>query len=266
MHYIKVRREPIGACNICGISGPLTWDHVPPKGGIELAPVHMKSIFQNLTGTFEGFKTLESQNGVKYRTICKPCNEKMGQKYDPVINSFALSVGRYLKTLLTLPTVINHTTKPAALIRGLLGHLIAAKVQHDEVIFDKQVAPLVFNESKSIPDNIHIFYWIFPYDFSCTLRDMAITQLTDPKKAIHFCHVIKYFPIGYLISDQPSYEGLDELTKYKNLKTQEETAIPIRLKPIRPSNWPEMVDDTRIIFGGQALSNSIFATRKPKKC
>jgi hypothetical protein len=265
MHYVKYKRDPSGRCNICGNEGPLTWDHVPPQGGIELKPVEMRSVFQSLTGQTEGFRTLESQNGVKYRTICKRCNETLGTKYDTVINSFAITVGRYLRTLLTLPPIVSHTTRPGALIRGILGHLLAAKAEPDEVPFDKIVAPLVFDETKPIPNDILIYYWLYPYDCSVSLRDFFISYIPLGDKGYYHCHVIKYFPIAYLITDRPFHQPLPELTKYRYLSPHEEAAIPIDLKSVRAPNWPETTDNGQVILGGQSMMNSIFATPKKKR-
>jgi hypothetical protein len=262
MHYVKVKRERIGNCNMCGKVAPLTWDHVPPQGGIELTTVQMQSVYQFLTGTTQGFNVLESQNGVKFRTICQQCNETMGSKYDTVINSFAITVGRYLKTLLTLPTVLSHSTRPAALIRGILGHLVAAKVQPDQVPFDKIVARLVLDESKPIPDDIFIYYWLYPYDCTLTIRDIFITYLPLGVQGYFHCHLIKYFPIAYLVTDRPYFQPLAELTKYRDLSLHDEVAIPIDLRSVRPLNWPETTDDGQVILGGQGLESSVFAVRK----
>ena len=262
MHYLKIKRQRTGHCNICGNLASLTWDHVPPQGGVELTPVQMESVFAKLSGTHEGFKGIQSQNGVKFTTICKSCNEMMGHKYDIAINEFALSVGRYLRSQLIFPAIIQHKTRPGALIRGILGHLISAKLHPDEAIFDKLAASLVLNDSMPIPDDIHIFYWIFPYDSSCIVRDVAIALLTDPSQTIQYCQFIKYFPIAYLVSNRPAYDDLEELTQFRDAAINDEISIPIRLREVKPLHWPEMVDDARVILGGESMMNAVFASRK----
>ncbi len=264
MYYFRNKREQFGTCNVCGKDAQLTWDHVPPRGGIGLTPVEMESVFRILTGTKEGFKAARSQNGVKFRTICARCNRTMGQRYDAPLNEFALSVGRYLRTRLSLPPIIHHKTRPAPLIRGILGHLVSAKIERDEAVFDKQISPLVLDESLPIPDDIHIFYWVFPYDYICILRDIAIVSLTDPVQSIYYCHLIKYFPIAYLVTNRSAYGGLEELTQYRRAAMDHEISIPIRLNDVKPLHWPEMVDDAKVMLGGQALMNSVFASRATK--
>jgi hypothetical protein len=259
VYYVKTKREKIGKCNICTKQKTLSWDHVPPKGGIELTPVEMETVLQVLVENPEKQKLSESQNGVKYRTICKECNELLGRKYDPVINEFAISVGRYLKSVLHFPRRIHHKTRLAALMRGLLGHLLAAKAEFDEVIFDQKVREFFFDFRKPIPEEIHIFYWLYPYKQVVIMRDFAMPAVRGNFDDIGFFHTLKYFPIGYLVCDKPQYEGLFAITEYRNLSIDEEVEIPIQLDRTEHPYWPEIVDEGNALFGGQSLTSSIFA-------
>ena len=99
--YLKVKREKTSYCNICGNMDSLTWDHVPPQVGIEVTPLEQKTILQHLVSDGSNKKYHISQNGLKFRTLCKKCNnELLGKKYDPILNEFAIGVGRYIKTKL----------------------------------------------------------------------------------------------------------------------------------------------------------------------
>ena len=96
MYYAKSKREKRSICNLCRKEKDLSWDHIPPKGGIELSTVKMETIFALIAGDRDKPKIRESQNGMKYRTICSECNAYLGAEFDIIINDFALSVGRYL--------------------------------------------------------------------------------------------------------------------------------------------------------------------------
>ncbi|MBI5634981.1 MAG: hypothetical protein HZA15_16050 [Nitrospirae bacterium] len=262
-HYVDTKRVKVGPCNICKRHDELTWDHVPPKGGIDLSAVEMEKVFELFVGQ-EETKFSESQNGVKYRTICKSCNETIGHRYDPALNEFSLTVGRYLKSGLSFPRVVHHRARPAAMIRAILGHLVAAKIEIDDCLFDRDVREFVFDESKPVPKDLFIFYWLYPYEQSITMRDFAMPAVRgDFSKNIGFCHVLKYFPVGYLVIDKPGYEGLDELTQHRLLSVDEEVEIPIRLDRVEHSHWPEIVDDGNIVFGGKSTKDAILA--RPKK-
>ena len=174
MHYVKYKREKSGQCNICKREGPLTWDHVPPKGSIELSAVEMQTMFQALSGNSEPPKYKISQNGVKFRTICESCNNLLGKRYDPALNAFANDVGQFLKSRLTFPSIIKIPTKPQLLMRAILGHLLAGKIELDASLFDEQIRGFLFDDSAPQPDEIYIFYWIYPYEHQVILRDVGM--------------------------------------------------------------------------------------------
>jgi len=77
-YYAKMKRDKNHFCNICKSKTLLTWDHVPPQGGIDITPVEQETILERLTASKDDRQYLISQNGVKYRTICKDCNDRLG--------------------------------------------------------------------------------------------------------------------------------------------------------------------------------------------
>ena len=82
-------------------------------------------------------------------------------------------------------------------------------------------------------------------------------------KEFSFFHLLKYFPIAYLVSDSKSYENLPDLTKYCNKNIDLETDIHINLEKVKDYNWPEIVDNGNVFFGGKSIESSVIA--KPKK-
>ena len=265
MYYVKTKRKKVGICNMCSQEKSLSWDHVPPKGGIELTTIEMENLLHVFTKKEDVRNIRESQNGLKYRTICKECNEFLGQKYDHVVNEFALTVGRHLKSGLKFPKMIHHKTKPLRLMKGILGHLLAAKAEYDDVLLDTQVREFILDEKSVIPDNIYIFYWVYPYNCAIILRDFVMPSVRGNFKNFGFFQTIKYFPIAYLISNKPKYEDLIELTKYRSVDIDEEIDLPIDLSRIEHHYWPEMLDEKNILFGGQTASNSVIALPKRER-
>jgi hypothetical protein len=264
LHYINQgKRRKIGFCNICKKLAPLSWDHVPPKGGIDLKPVEQITILQRLSGNFEELRPRISQNGVKYRTLCKHCNECLGHSYDPVLNDFALGVGRVLKSIVEVPKIIHYKTQPAILIRSILGHLLAAKGGIDDIDFDHQVREFLFNDQAQLPKKIKIFYWIYPYEEIVVVRDFFMPAVRGDFSQIGFFYgMLKYFPIAYIVCDLEQYEKLDELTAYRHLRLEETAEIPIHLTNVKCSAWPEMTDDGNFMAGGLNLCSSVHARPK----
>ena len=228
--YLKIKREKRSNCNICGNMASLTWDHVPPQGGIEVTQIEQETILQHLVSDGDNKKYHISQNGVKFRTICSKCNnDLLGRKYDPILNEFAIGVGRYLNTTLVLPSIIHYETKPTGLIRAIMGHLLAAKAEIDDVLFDKKMREIVLDENAFIPEDIKVFYWIYPYRDIVLIRDIVMPAVRGKFNKNGFFNILKYFPIAYILTDLYHYEGLDELTIYRHLRPDETTRIKIDL-------------------------------------
>ena len=263
LYSTKFKREKVSLCNICKKRKHLSWDHIPPKGGIYLSAVEQETVFSHMTVTKGNRKYSISQNGVKYRTICKECNEKIGRKFDPVLNGFARGVGNILKSNLILPSTIYYKTKPNLLIRAILAHLLAAKADIDKVTTDEKIRNFIFDENASIPEEINIFYWVHPYTNTVIIRDIAMSAVRGKfGGGVGFFSIFKYFPIAYLLTNLKRYEALSELTFYRNSKPQDIIDIPINLKDIRGPEWPEIVDGENMVAGGQSIKSSVFATPK----
>jgi hypothetical protein len=252
----------VSICNLCRQEKNLSWDHVPPKGGIELSPIEMNTILDLMSGDQEKPQTRESQNGMKYRTICSDCNSYLGTEFDPTINDFAISIGRYLKSNLQLPEVINHKVKPQRLMKALLGHLIAAKTNIENTLFDQQAREYVLDISAPLPDDINIFYWVYPYDCSITIRDFSLFTPRGTFNEPGIFQTLKYFPLAYLCCDKSEYANLSILSWYRNAGIDDEIELPISLKRVEHRYWPEAPEDNNIFLGGKSALNSIHAIPK----
>lgn len=264
MNYAKSKREKRSICNLCRKVTDLSWDHIPPKGGIELSTVKMETVFSLMTGNREKPKIRENQNGMKYRTICSECNAYLGAEFDPTLNDFALSVGRYLESSLEFPEIVNHSVKPQRLMKAILGHLVAAKVDIENTLFDQQARDYALNLEAPLPDDIHIFYWVYPHDCSITIRDFGMFTPRGTFQEPAIFQTIKYFPIAYLCCNKPEYAGLNCLSWYRETGLDDEIEIPINLKRVEHPFWPEAPsnEDNNIFFGGKSASNAVHATPK----
>jgi len=263
VYYAKIKRDKNDLCNICRKQASLSWDHVPPKGGIEVTPVEQETILQRFTGKENERIYSISQNGVKFRTICADCNNKrLGDKYDPVLNEFSLGVGRFLNTTLEMPPIIKYETRPNLLIRAIIGHLLAAKGYFEETTIDEKCRNFILDESATFPVNLKLFYWVYPYPDIVVIRDVVMPAVRGNLGTKGCFSILKYFPIAYLVCDLAQYEGVDDLTFYYDKDPSKVVNIPIKLKQVKHPQWPEIVDDTNFIIGGQSLKSSLYATPK----
>lgn len=163
-NYVSVKRGKAGVCNICQKPCDLNWDHVPPQGGVVVAPLDQFTILERLVGRSNNPNRLLTQNGVKYRTLCKDCNGVLlGGRYDKTLNDFTRCVGHFIETTCPLPHTASFTTKPARLLRALFGHLLAAKAEVEHTKPDEAMRCFVLNPKALIPQELNVFYWVYPY-------------------------------------------------------------------------------------------------------
>lgn len=256
--HMKIKRNKIDTCNICRETKLLSWDHVPPKGGINLTSVEIKGMFQVISGREDNIKRI-SQNGVKYRTICSDCNSTIGFEYDPTLNEFNRLIIDFIQSTKILPQYISIKVKPIRLMKAVLAHILSAKLNIDEVVTDKEIRETIFSKDIAIPKKLHIYYWIYPYDCTVILRDFAVPVELGNYSNCTFCQVIKYFPIAFIVTDSDSFRDLESLSKYRELKIDDEIDLLIDLSKVKEFNWPEKVDENNIIFMSQESQNGIFA-------
>jgi len=250
---VEFDRGKIGRCNICGATGKLSWDHVPPKGGITPTGIEILPVGGMLTAKDKAGKTIISQNGIKYRTICERCNnERLGKGCDPALNTFAGDVGRICISPVIPPRVVRISAKPLNIMKGVLGHLLAANtIEFEEAGFNTPMRECFLNPSAPIPDMLHIFYWVYPYPFQVIKQDIGMPARRGRfNDGFGFFKILKYFPVAYLVTDLLAYEDLSELTVHRRAKPGEIREISIRFDKKFPWEWPDNVDPGNFILMG----------------
>lgn len=260
--YKKYKRRKAGICNICNTHQRLTWDHIPPQGGIQLEPVDINRVAGALVPGLKSEKSETSHDGLKYRTICGECNSKIGSKYDPGLNDFAISVSRFLNSSLSFPPVVYIEAKPNLISKAVLGHLLSARLSNHDSFFDPEIKELLLDASKPIPDNINVFYWIYPYALQIVFRYGVLLTKNSVRRETPTIGLLKYFPIAYLVTDTKRFEDLDSLTNWRHEKMDIVIELHIKLADVKPSLWPEAPTPTKMLFIGQDGLESLRAHPK----
>jgi hypothetical protein len=256
---ISTKGPKHGICNICGASGKLTEDHTPPKGSIKISQVELYHIINHLNNVNK--KPIEKgrylQNGVKYRTLCGACNNThLGAQYDPAFNLFVNTVGAFLKTNILLPKVIPIEIEPQKIMRSLIGHLSAQGVNR----FDKgpdtiPIRDFFLNISLPLPDNIHIYYWLYPHKSHVMARDFSYLDTRDGKSCVMW--LLKFFPIAFMVAfDKPDewVFGLSELSRWRYQAVDYKIREYVQLTNLPHLMWPEApIDHNVVCYGKEAI-------------
>ncbi len=260
MRYVKHKREKVGECTICRGVGELTWDHIPPQVAGNVDPVMLVSAMTAISGHAQEDRPLISQNGYKIRSICKACNETIGQEYDPTIGALCASITRYLESPLTLPSAASFDTVPARLLRGLLAHILSAKLSPTTGIVDQDIREYLADHTRSLNPVWHLYYWLYPHASISILRDFAMMVPTRSGREVAFCSVMKFPPIAMLLTDAKQFYDLPDLCTFSHFGIDDPGRVHMSFATVRPVDWPEGTDHSGFIVTGDSGTKSLHAT------
>jgi len=256
-----------GQCNICGIFGPLTEDHTPPKSCVRPTSVQLRSIMARVAATPPIERGIISHNGVRYRSLCSKCNnEILGQKYDPPLASFVNGVSAYVSSMVQLPDIMSIKAEPQKIMRAVLGHLSAQGINgYQKGTATETCRDYFLDESLPLPNNIKIYYWLYPYRTQILIRDAAYMDLRIRDPIVVW--LMKFFPLAFAViwDKNNSYNwSLNELSLYRSYPIDWIVDLDVHLRPVVHPYWPEAPTDEHIMMFGQ---KAIIATEwsKPKK-
>jgi hypothetical protein len=261
-------RKVDSICNICRQEKDLSQDHIPPKSCPPVKSRITSKLLYHLMGE-KSFRPRKDQSGITFQTICSECNSLLGSKYDRALSELSIRIESFIDSNLKLPDSFEVECRPNAVMRAVLGHLLAAKTETDEVIVDEIIRPSILDSTIPIHDDIHILYWVFPYEEIVVLRDFAMPAVRGKFKESGFFSLIKFYPLAFLVTHQlPDYEYLNSLYRFNRLSIDAEESIQVNLRPFMRSNFPEdCSDDNFLLFGGAAKDSvySVPSQRTKKK-
>lgn len=244
---IETRGSKIGICNICGVYGPLTEDHIPPKGVLRPKQVEIMQLVDLMSIPRPTKTSRTSQNGVKYRTLCSECNNRLlGSKYDPTLIKFANEIKMFLTSNFHLPSSTLLQVKSGRLIRSVIGHLLAHGVgEHRTGTMINDLTDYFLDENLLFPKNIRLYYWIYPYHEQIILKSFGISF--EYWNSFAACMLLKFFPISFLfVVDEPSDWSIpaDRLDLGAPQSIDQEVRIRLQFANIPNQRWPEFLGDT----------------------
>lgn len=193
MPYLQTKGPLIGTCNICGETKKLTEDHVPPKGVIKISNVTLSHL-----ATYGQTKNSRNfQQGVKFRSLCERCiSELLGSLYYPALVSLCNKVTSYLQANIALPSSTTFDCQPSLIIRSILGHILALGVLREPVGERYELAAdLVLNPDMIIPNDLKVFYWLYPYQHQVSIRGCGLTPHLGKVNQPLFAAVLKFVPL-----------------------------------------------------------------------
>lgn len=254
---IRTKGPKEGQCNICGAAGALTEDHSPPKLCVRPTAVQVRHIITMLASKDIQEKGRISQNGLKFRTLCARCNNKvLGRWYDPALAEFTNSASVILSSCLTLPRVIAVPGRPQLIMRAVWGHLAAQGV--DRYLKGPETDTFrdwFLDKSSPLPEKVRFYYWSFPHQGCVLFRDAAYLHI--PSGRVAAIWLMKFFPISFLIAfekDENPMFALPSLSEWSDRSPDEQVELPLHLTGIPNRYWPEApTKQSMVVYGQEAM-------------
>ncbi len=242
--------ENIGPCHICGRVLPLSKDHVPPQGAVGTGDVVVSSAFPDFVEEINRRQAKIVQGGLSYYTPCKPCNSLLG-KYDRALIEVAEAVRQALESGPQRPASVSVRTRPGALCRAILGHILVAKPDINKA-FDRPVGQYILDETGStrLPEDIGLFFWPYPYKLTHINPELVTAVRRGQEVRPATLRLLKSYPVAYMVADLPSYGGMGNLTPFAALGPKEFSELVVPLSPLAAPDWPENAPIKILTAGG----------------
>ncbi len=246
-------------CNICERNDrALTVDHVPPESCLLDRRVELHG-YAHGAGALAR-KPPISQSGLRFRTLCGPCNSHLGGKFDHAMEAFCNTVRAHLGAASTHSESWTAWCKPGLLIRSLFGHLLAASTDDAQTAFDHEMRKGLLNASEAISPTLRVFYWLHPHREVRVRRSIAMPSVRGMvRSAPTVFEILKFPPIGLMVTDLDEYQGLPRLDVHCGRRADADVEMPFSHRLAAPSDWPERVDEGNFVMGGRALSDAVLA-------
>jgi hypothetical protein len=264
--YPRVYAKPDGntTCNICRrTKDPLTEDHVPPSNCLLERQVQIEP-FENFLRRDEPVLPI-SQNGVRFRTLCSDCNNRrLGSDYDPHLGSMVRALQSRFSPVYSPTDRWKTWCRSGLVIRALFGHLLAATTDDADTVPDTEMRAFVLDQSTARPPSLRVFYWLHPHLDIKLLRSVAMPASRRGSTDFGIFQILKFFPIGFAVTDLDAYEGLPRLDLFLRGRADVEVDLPFSLQLARDADWPERVEGRNFVVGGRSFSDALTARPRPK--
>lgn len=259
-----VRGPSVGPCAICGVVGPLSEDHVPPKGASRLKNIEMGELWHRLQvdrsmGDQQPRPPQFSQNGVKFKSICVTCNNvRLGAECDPALISFAKDVGALLTHLqastLALPGTLPVRAKPTTILRGIVGHILALNVGKAPAgEMDEALADYFLHPNHPLHQAADCFYWLYPFNDQVMVPGAVLGSMLGSGGSHTFFKLLKFYPFAFMLTwkhEGQALSPLQNLADHRRVPLGTEIDIPIATGRPPHQFWPEAPTNHSVVLYG----------------
>lgn len=261
-----------GRCVICGDLGPLTRDHVPPKGVTPPTPIEVRRLIA-LTGVGDAPTPRLHFQAQSFPSLCRECNsERLGSLYDPHLIAFSNRVSAWVRAVyesgLVLPAVASVRIRPSAVAHAVAGHLLAAEDRSDPTeplgggtLTESMRAYFLGTNAKDA--GFRIFLWPYSGSEIIVVRGFGMARVLGKKHGPIVGDILKYFPLAFWVVGEVPANVQIEFAEL-DLMQDSEVIINIPLRVVPHAGWPERPMDNEIVLINRERSHVARRVRRSR--
>ncbi|MBD9630733.1 metal-binding protein [Pseudomonas sp. PDM19] len=243
-----------GYCLICGEYERLTFDHVPPQGCVTITKTEQFHLSEYMDLPSLKMKGVQSNNGSKFKTICRACNNLIGrddEELSLLIGRVTSEVRREVYNINRFGNVIRFNVDVVKFCRAMVGHILSATSTRECAIpantsdyFLSLREFVLRNGARTIQDTHDFYCWFYPFKWHISAKMFAMHNNGHQASlsALHF------FPIGFLVSEKG--KGIYPAQAYKIDLNKNSIDVDLSAANVRLASMPlcELSGDQFIVF------------------
>lgn len=222
----------VGVCRICGKTGKLTKEHIPPKGAYNKGDYYISKVnplLENRNTTkfeelieFDITKSTKKQGGIGFYTLCRYCNNNTGGWYGKAYVDWIQQTINHLRTpYIGKVTVTQTQIFPLRIIKQIVAMFFSLNHESFRVEFPSLVNFILHKENTKLDDRIRVFAYYMEKGSVRYLANNFIGHIAETK--VYHVSEIAFPPIGFVIclnNDKPATE-LKEITWFSSYNYDE---------------------------------------------
>lgn len=229
------RKKVHGTCHVCGASGPLTFEHVPPKKAFNNRPTIELNLLETLRlGPDAPIRGRTQQGGTGSNTLCERCNNDTGSWYAPALIDWCYRGMEIVERSGGRPELIHiYQCYPLRILKQILTMFCSVSGPTFAQSHPWLPRYLLNRESRTIDERFRFFVY---YNLSSKLRYAGISgQVNLETGRISVLSEITFPPFGYVltIDSDPPDARLVEITFFRQFSFNELARLEVRL-PVLP--------------------------------
>ncbi len=224
--------RPEGKCHLCGRTGELTFEHVPPQKAFNDQPVITMTLGESLeAGPFNRPRGRLQHRGAGAYTLCGQCNNTTGSWYGSEFARFCYQAAIVLNRSGLAPSLYYpYHCHPLRIIKQVATMAFSVNLPDFHCRHPDLVRFVLNREQPYLPPEYRFFLY---YNFEGTFRrvgeDMAFLRLWEGKW--RKITEMSFPPLGFVLvcDDEPPDLRLCEITHFSRYRYDDFVTVPLKL-------------------------------------